>query len=211
MSPLDPISFIAMGFSAKSCQIIAFPSKLENPGSATAFLSLILSITYCVALKDSLTSVLKCSPLLTVSLSMGREFFCNDPHRLSDIAHLLHPLCESNTPPLWRHNQTKCSCSSLHILSVIRKHRTFFILLYIIEIDVRVQARADPGFPVRGNVDPPVRGRQHTILPKFPKNCMGLRRIWAVGGGSRGSRAGGAPLDPPLLGTVHTTHLSVWL
>ena len=34
------------------------------------------------------------------------------------------------------------------------------------------------------------------ILPKFPKNCMKLRKFWAVGGGGH---AGGAPLDPPLV------------
>ena len=36
----------------------------------------------------------------------------------------------------------------------------------------------------------PSGGRQHTILPNFPKNCMKLRKFWAVGR---------APLDPPLL------------
>ena len=27
----------------------------------------------------------------------------------------------------------------------------------------------------------PARGRQHMILSKFPKNCMKLRKFWAVG------------------------------
>ena len=40
----------------------------------------------------------------------------------------------------------------------------------------------DPGFAVGG-------GRQHMILPHFPKNCMKLRKFWAVGEGG-----GGAPL-----------------
>ena len=33
------------------------------------------------------------------------------------------------------------------------------------------------------------------ILPNFPKNCMKLRKFWAVGGGTPGA----PPLDPPLL------------
>ena len=41
------------------------------------------------------------------------------------------------------------------------------------------------------------------ILPKFPKNCMKLRKFWAVGGGRRG-----APLDPPLLYTIDIINLS---
>ena len=40
----------------------------------------------------------------------------------------------------------------------------------------------DTGFPVGGGTNPP-GGRQHMILPKFPKNCMKLRKFWAVGGG----------------------------
>ena len=42
-------------------------------------------------------------------------------------------------------------------------------------------AEADPGFPVGGGANPP-RGRQHMILPNFAKNCMKLRKIWAMGG-----------------------------
>ena len=43
---------------------------------------------------------------------------------------------------------------------------------------------AHPEFPVGGGAKPP--GGQHTILPKFPKNCMELRIFWAVGGVRRG-------------------------
>ena len=39
------------------------------------------------------------------------------------------------------------------------------------------------------------RGRQHTILPNFPKNYTKLRQFWCVGGEAG---AGGTPLDPPL-------------
>ena len=56
-------------------------------------------------------------------------------------------------------------------------------------------AEADPGFPIGGGANPP-GGRQHMILPNFAKNCMKLRKIWAV----RGARAGAAsPQNPPLL------------
>ena len=40
----------------------------------------------------------------------------------------------------------------------------------------------DPGFPLGGGADP-LGGRQHTILSKFPKNCMKSRKFWAMGGG----------------------------
>ena len=42
--------------------------------------------------------------------------------------------------------------------------------------------------------NPPGRGRQHTILPNFPKNRMKLRKYWAP------------PLDPPLLTEVKCKH-----
>ena len=52
---------------------------------------------------------------------------------------------------------------------------------------------ADPGFP-RGGGANSSGGRQHTILPNFPKNCMKLKEF-----GPRGGRASLAPpLDPPL-------------
>ena len=53
---------------------------------------------------------------------------------------------------------------------------------------------ADPGFSVGGGADPP-GGRQHTILSKFPKNCMKSRKFWTVGGREPGEPS---PLDPPL-------------
>ena len=43
---------------------------------------------------------------------------------------------------------------------------------------------ADPGFSVEGGTDP--GGRQHIILPNFPKTYMKLRNF--------GPREGGAPL-----------------
>ena len=39
---------------------------------------------------------------------------------------------------------------------------------------------------------PTLQGRQHTILPKFPKNCMKLKEFEPGGARPR------APLDPPL-------------
>ena len=50
----------------------------------------------------------------------------------------------------------------------------------------------DPGFPIEGGADPP-GGCQHMILPKFMKNCMKLRKFWAVGGTHWVH-----PLNPPL-------------
>ena len=54
---------------------------------------------------------------------------------------------------------------------------------------------ADPGFP-RGDAANSPEGRQYTILPKFPKNCMNMKEFGPGGGGARVPRA---PLDPPLL------------
>ena len=40
---------------------------------------------------------------------------------------------------------------------------------------------ADPGFPRGGGANFP-GGRQHTILPNFPKNCMKLKEFGPPGG-----------------------------
>ena len=49
---------------------------------------------------------------------------------------------------------------------------------------------ADPGFPrVGGANSPGGGGRQHTILPNFPKNSMKLKEF-----GPRGARVPRAPL-----------------
>ena len=42
-------------------------------------------------------------------------------------------------------------------------------------------AVADPGFPRGGGANHP-GGRQRTILPKFPKNCMKLKEFGPPGG-----------------------------
>ena len=44
-----------------------------------------------------------------------------------------------------------------------------------------VTAVADLGFPRGGGANSP-GGRQHTILPKFPKNCMKLKEFGPSGG-----------------------------
>ena len=52
---------------------------------------------------------------------------------------------------------------------------------------------ADPGFHVGGGANP--LGEAPTYdYPNFAKNCMKLRKFWAVGGGARR----GCPLNPPL-------------
>ena len=53
---------------------------------------------------------------------------------------------------------------------------------------------ADPGFP-RGGGANFLGGRQHMILPNFPKNCMKLKEFGPPGGTSVPCD----PLDPPLL------------
>ena len=54
---------------------------------------------------------------------------------------------------------------------------------------------ADPGFPRGGGANSP-GGRQHTILPYFPKNCMKLKEFGPPGGG--GARPKFYDVDPPL-------------
>ena len=57
---------------------------------------------------------------------------------------------------------------------------------------------ADPGYP-RGGGANSQGGRQNTILPKFPKNCMKLKNIWTrVGGRGVGARPKFYYVDPPL-------------
>ena len=46
----------------------------------------------------------------------------------------------------------------------------------------------DPGFPRGGGANSP-GGRQHTILPYFPENCMKLKEFGPRGGGARPSRS----------------------
>ena len=49
------------------------------------------------------------------------------------------------------------------------------------------EAVADPGFPRGGGANSP-GGRQHTILPNFPKNCMKLKEFGPRGGRGRASK-----------------------
>ena len=58
----------------------------------------------------------------------------------------------------------------------------------------------DPGFPRGGGASPP-GGRQHTILPNFPKNCTESKEF---GPGERRASLT-PPLDPPLLVVVTKT------
>ena len=56
-------------------------------------------------------------------------------------------------------------------------------------------AVADLGFPRGGGANSP-GGRQHTILPNFPKKLHEIERIWAPGGGARPKFY---YVDPPLI------------
>ena len=63
------------------------------------------------------------------------------------------------------------------------RYRNFFFFVNIaMEIPQTVcgnsnnaHSVADPGFPRSGGASP--GGRQHTILPNFPKNCMQLKKL----------------------------------
>ena len=62
---------------------------------------------------------------------------------------------------------------------------------------------ADPGFHRGGGANSP-GGRQHTILPKFPKNCMKLKEF-----GPGGARPKFYYVDPPLTLTITFNNISV--
>ena len=57
---------------------------------------------------------------------------------------------------------------------------------------------ADPGFPRGGGANSPGGGRQHMILPNFPKNCMKLKEFEPPGWGG-GARPKFYYVDPPLV------------
>ena len=60
---------------------------------------------------------------------------------------------------------------------------------------MQLNSVADLGFPRGGGANSP-GGRQHTILPKFSKNCMKLKEFGPRGGGARPKFY---YVDPPLL------------
>ena len=51
----------------------------------------------------------------------------------------------------------------------------------VLMLMLNVNAVADPGFPRGGGANSP-GGHQHTILPKFSKNCMNLKEFGPLGG-----------------------------
>ena len=56
---------------------------------------------------------------------------------------------------------------------------------------------ADPRFPRGGGANSPGGGRQHTIFPNFPKNCMRLKEF-----GPGGDASLAPSLDPPLVSVI---------
>ena len=55
------------------------------------------------------------------------------------------------------------------------------IMIYSFEVLHDSLSEADPGFPIGGG-QPSRGGHQRLILPNFAKNCLKLRKIWAIGG-----------------------------
>ena len=62
---------------------------------------------------------------------------------------------------------------------------------------LRSKSGADPEFPVEGAPALKEGAPTYDIAKIFQKNCMKLRKFWAVGGGGEGG-APRAPLDPSL-------------
>ena len=71
--------------------------------------------------------------------------------------------------------------------------RCYHELSFVLAVDSNFDSPvADPGFPRGGGAKSP-GGRQHTILPNFPKNCMKLKEF-----GPGGVRPKFYYVDPPL-------------
>ena len=68
------------------------------------------------------------------------------------------------------------------------------LVMYSHRASASASAVADPGFPRGGGANSP-GGRQHTILPYFPKNCMKLKEFGSGGG----ARPKFYYVDPPLI------------
>ena len=66
----------------------------------------------------------------------------------------------------------------------------------------RIQDFLEEGAPT------PKGGRQHTILPYFPENCMKLKEFRPPRGGARPSRP---PLDPPMGTRNRPRNRNIWV
>ena len=63
------------------------------------------------------------------------------------------------------------------IIPIVPKEATYCLMRFALS-----EAGVDAGFPVGGGANPPERGANLRYCQKFPKNCMKLRKFWAVGG-----------------------------
>ena len=73
---------------------------------------------------------------------------------------------------------------------------------YFAMVTIMITSGGSRFSPRRGRQLPKGEGRQHTILPYFPKNCMKLKEFWPRGASLA------PPLDPPLI-TVFVCQISV--
>ena len=89
-------------------------------------------------------------------------------------------------------------CRNYHHQTPLQmRNLNHFLSFPILDRDdcVVVKAVADLGFPQGGGANSP-GGRQHTILPIFPENCMKLKEFGPPGGGA--ARPKFYYVDPPL-------------
>ena len=90
-----------------------------------------------------------------------------------------HPLPRKQTPPR--------SSACWEIRSTIRRYASYwnailFARRLLFKLLGNMLSVADPGFPRGEGANSPGGGRQHTILPNFPKNCMKLKEFGPSGG-----------------------------
>ena len=87
-----------------------------------------------------------------------------------------------------------CESFEVSVFEIIELDKELFSIWSLLcNYLYREQAVADPGFPRGGGANSP-GGRQHTILPNFPKNCMKLKEFGPQGG----ARPKFYYVDPPL-------------
>ena len=133
-----------------------------------------------------------CCPYPVVShVSRGREGVCPIHPGCRPPGHSPPALGCRLLPPLWMQTlSSPWSCDLLCMLGSQPLHVNRQTPVKILPCQWRIQDFPEEGAPN------PQGGRQHTILPKIPKNCMKLKEFGPPGGGARPKFY---YVDPPLL------------
>ena len=143
--------------------------------------------------------------------------------QINDLFTSLFPPIRFPLATTWRHRNTCASCAAREIYVIFKQSKRYVEELTFVTLEMKLwlsclslESATDNWIELkrikslkyisayyRGGSRIPRRrgrqssgGRQHTILPNFPKNCMKLKEFGPPGGGARPLRP---PLDPSLL------------